>query len=212
MTKGPRKPPRGSPLMTHVLRGGGSWLKQEGITGRMPKEHRWVAKFIPRKLPATLWKLLKWPGLTADWYATVLEHGNLVSPEQDWTAILRKALAMRLKANREALHIPGFEKHLATLLDYQLKGGTLEVRDDLRYLAKKVALHPRATSQQYCMARLVLALCHSNEAVALTRPFHWLKMVLTHTEQHPLMGFQCYQKEDAAMKAAIIQLLTLSEE
>lgn len=194
-------------LKQHAIHGGTSWLKRVGLSDSLSKTERMVCKYLPRKNPITLHTILRFDGISVDWLVAIIAAGGLTLPGQDWRKVLRIALAKRLKANKVALYRPPFDKIVDTLLEYQLEGGKLAVRDKMVDRARVVYLHPAATPLEAMIAQLIFSICHEHERKALTEPFHWLKMVLAREEQFSAMGVQCYKKEDAAMKAAIILAL-----
>jgi hypothetical protein len=194
-------------LEQYAIQGGTGWLKKVGLSDRFSKTERMVAKYLPRKYAITLPAILRFDGISVDWIIATMEAGAFTLPAQDWRKVLRNAMTKRLRANRVALSTPSFKTHVAMLLEYQAEGGKLSIKEELTNHARKVLLHPRASFQEQMTAKLFLSLCHETESYALTKSFHWLKMVLAAEEHSPLMGSQCYKKEDAAMKAAIIQAL-----
>ena len=194
-----------------VIPGGSSWLKRQGLTARAPKMERMVCRFLPIKNPIGINHILRFDGISTDWLVAIIEARGLVLPGQDWRNILRKTLAKRIKANRAELFPAPFDTVADTIVEYQLEGGKLSLRESLKDRARKVIFHQHSTSYQAAAARFVMSLCHENENKALTQSFHWLKMVLTMKEELAGLAVQVYKKEDAAMKAALIHTILTTE-
>lgn len=190
-----------------VIPGGSGWLKRQGLTARAPKMERMVCKYLPLKNPIGVNHILRFDGISVDWLVAIIEAGGLTLPGQDWRKILRKTLAKRIKVNKADLFIPPFDAVADTVQEYQLEGGKLSLRESLKERARKVIFHHQSTDHQVAVAKFIMSLCHENENKALTQSFHWLKMALAMRDKHAGMAIQVYKKEDAAMKAALIQTI-----